>query len=218
MLESLRSGFKRAISPIAKFLVRLGVTANSITIIGTVAVVIIAFATAFSKQFVIGTIFLTIFVLADSLDGSVAALTTGGTKFGAFLDSTLDRIADWSLFISVCICLYKAHEKEMCTWIPTFNGNIIKYVGLLSCLIALMGAFVTSYTRARGQSINVDPKKGLITRADRVAVILVSMGLVGLTNQLFWLSLSMILLAIGGIITVFQRIFEVKKSLNRISE
>ncbi|WP_427896783.1 CDP-alcohol phosphatidyltransferase family protein [Gardnerella sp. 2492] len=218
MLESLRSGFKRAISPIAKFLVRLGVTANSITIVGTVAVVIIAFATAFSKQFVIGTIFLTIFVLADSLDGSVAALTTGGTKFGAFLDSTLDRIADWSLFISVCICLYKAHEKEMCTWIPTFNGNIIKYVGLLSCLIALMGAFVTSYTRARGQSINVDPKKGLITRADRVAVILVSMGLVGLTNQLFWLSLSMILLAIGGIITVFQRIFEVKKSLNRISE
>lgn len=218
MLESLRSGFKRAISPIAKFLVRLGVTANSITIIGTVAVVIIAFATAFSKQFVIGTILLTIFVLADSLDGSVAALTTGGTKFGAFLDSTLDRIADWSLFISVCICLYKAHEKEMCTWIPTLNGNIIKYVGLLSCLIALMGAFVTSYTRARGQSINVDPKKGLITRADRVAVILVSMGLVGLTNQLFWLSLSMILLAIGGIITVFQRIFEVKKSLNRISE
>lgn len=218
MLESLRSGFKRAIFPIAKFLVRLGVTANSITIIGTVAVVIIAFATAFSKQFVIGTIFLTIFVLADSLDGSVAALTTGGTKFGAFLDSTLDRIADWSLFISVCICLYKAHEKEMCTWIPTLNGNIIKYVGLLSCLIALMGAFVTSYTRARGQSINVDPKKGLITRADRVAVILVSMGLVGLTNQLFWLSLSMILLAIGGIITVFQRIFEVKKSLNRISE
>ena len=218
MLESLRSGFKRAISPIAKFLVRLGVTANSITIVGTVAVVIIAFATAFSKQFVIGTIFLTIFVLADSLDGSVAALTTGGTKFGAFLDSTLDRIADWSLFISVCICLYKAHEKEMCTWIPTLNGNIIKYVGLLSCLIALMGAFVTSYTRARGQSINVDPKKGLITRADRVAVILVSMGLVGLTNQLFWLSLSMILLAIGGIITVFQRIFEVKKSLNRISE
>ncbi|WP_427876810.1 CDP-alcohol phosphatidyltransferase family protein [Gardnerella sp. 2492-Sm] len=218
MLESLRSGFKRAISPIAKFLVRLGVTANSITIVGTVAVVIIAFATAFSKQFVIGTIFLTIFVLADSLDGSVAALTTGGTKFGAFLDSTLDRIADWSLFISVCICLYKAHEKEMCTWIPTFNGNIIKYVGLLSCLIALMGAFVTSYTRARGQSINVDPKKGLITRADRVSVILVSMGLVGLTNQLFWLSLSMILLAIGGIITVFQRIFEVKKSLNRISE
>ena len=214
MLESLRSGFKRTISPIAKLLVRLGISANCVTIVGTIAVVIIAFATAFTKQFVVGTIFLTIFVLADSLDGSVAAITTGGTKFGAFLDSTLDRIADWSLFSSVCICLYEAHEKDMCTWISTLNGNAIKYVGLLSCLVALMAAFVTSYARARGQSINVDPKKGLITRADRVSVILVAMGLVGLTNQLFWLSFAMILLAIGGIITVFQRIFEVKHGLD----
>lgn len=214
MLESLRSGFKRIISPIAKLLVRLGVSANCVTIVGAIAVVIIAFVTAFTKQFVVGTIFLTIFVLADSLDGSVAALTTGGTKFGAFLDSTLDRIADWSLFSSVCICLYNSREKDMCTWISTLNGNAIKYVGLLSCLVALMAAFVTSYTRARGQSINVDPKKGLITRADRVAVILVAMGLVGLTNQLFWLSFAMILLAIGGIITVFQRIFEVKHGLD----
>lgn len=214
MLESLRSGFKRTISPIAKLLVRLGISANCVTIVGTIAVVIIAFVTAFTKQFVVGTIFLTIFVLADSLDGSVAALTTGDTKFGAFLDSTLDRIADWSLFSSVCICLYEAHEKNMCTWISTLNGNAIKYVGLLSCLVALMAAFVTSYTRARGQSINVDPKKGLITRADRVAVILVAMGLVGFTNQLFWLSFAMILLAVGGIITVFQRIFEVKHGLD----
>ncbi|WP_421789839.1 CDP-alcohol phosphatidyltransferase family protein [Gardnerella sp. DNF01192] len=214
MLESLRIGFKRIISPIAKLLVRLGVSANCVTIVGTIAVVIIAFVTAFTKQFVVGTIFLTIFVLADSLDGSVAAITTGGTKFGAFLDSTLDRIADWSLFSSVCICLYNSHEKDMCTWISTLNGSAIKYVGLLSCLVALMAAFVTSYTRARGQSINVDPKKGLITRADRVAVILVAMGLVGLTNQLFWLSFAMILLAIGGIITVFQRIFEVKHGLD----
>ena len=204
MLESLRSVFKRTISPIAKLLVRLGISANCVTIVGTIAVVIIAFVTAFTKQFVVGTIFLTIFVLADSLDGSVAALTTGGTKFGAFLDSTLDRIADWSLFSSVCICLYEAHEKDMCTWISTLNGNAIKCVGLLSCLVALMAAFVTSYTRAQG----------LITRADRVAVILVAMGLVGLTNQLFWLSFAMILLAIGGIITVFQRIFEVKHGLD----
>lgn len=215
MLESLRIGFKRVISPIAKLLVRLGVSANCVTIVGTVAVVITAFITAFTNQLVIGAIFLTIFVLADGLDGSVASLTTGGTKFGAFLDSTLDRIADWSLFISVCICLYKAQEKEMCTWIPTLNGNIIKYVGLLSCLIALMGAFVTSYTRARGQSIDVDPKKGLITRADRVAVILIAMFFAGITRQLILLSLAMILLAIGGIVTVIQRIFEVNQGLKQ---
>lgn len=215
MLESLRSGFKRVISPIAKLLVRLGVSANAVTIIGSLAVVVTAFATAFTNSLIVGTIFLTIFVLADGLDGSVAALTTGGTKFGAFLDSTFDRIADWALFMSVFICLWRANNKSVCIWIPSVIGMLLKYVGLFTCMIALMAAFVTSYTRARGQSISVDPKKGLITRADRVAVILVSMGLSGITNQLFWLSCAMILLSIGGIVTVIQRILEVKHGLQR---
>ncbi len=215
MLESLRSGFKRVIAPVAKLLVRLGVSANTVTVVGTLAVVVTAFVTAFTSQLIAGTIFLTIFVLADGLDGSVAALTTGGTKFGAFLDSTLDRIADWSLFMSACICLYKASNKSVCMWIPSVIGMSLKYAGLFNCMIALMAAFVTSYARARGQSISVDPKSGLITRADRVAVILIAMGLSGITNQLFWLSCAMILLAFGGIVTVIQRIFEVKQGLQQ---
>ncbi|RFT23620.1 CDP-diacylglycerol--glycerol-3-phosphate 3-phosphatidyltransferase, partial [Bifidobacteriaceae bacterium GH022] len=68
---------------------------------------------------------------------------------------------------------------------------------------SMMFAFVTSYARARGESVGVDAKKGLITRADRVAIILVSMGLSGLTGWLLWLCLAMIILCIGGAITVF---------------
>lgn len=215
MLESLRSGFKRVIYPVAKLLVRLGVSANAITVVGTLAVVVISFVTAFTGQLFAGAIFLTIFVLADGLDGSVAALTTGGTRFGAFLDSTLDRIADWSLFMAVFICLWRANNKSVCIWMPSVIGMSLKYAGLFTCLIALMAAFVTSYTRARGQSISVDPKSGLITRADRVALILVAIGLSGITNQLFWLSCSMILLSIGGIVTVIQRILEVKHGLQQ---
>lgn len=218
MLESLRGGFKRVISPIAKLLVRFDVSANTVTIVGTILVVITAFITAFTGQLFVGTIFLSIFVLADGLDGSVAALTTGSTEFGAFLDSTLDRIADWSLFAAVGICLYKASNKDVCIWNASLLGNTLKCAGLLSCLIALMAAFVTSYARARGQSISVDPKKGLITRADRVAMILIAMGLSGVTGQLFWLSCAMILLAVGGIFTVIQRIFEVKCCLEKKSE
>ena len=213
MLESLRSGCKRIIAPVAKLLVRLGVSANSVTIVGTLAVVVTAFVTAFTGQLIVGTILLTIFVLADGLDGSVASLTTGGTKFGAFLDSTLDRIADWSLFVAIGILLYRAKNSYVCIFLPSVLGISLKYIGLLSCAIALMAAFVTSYTRARGQSISVDPKSGLITRADRVAVILISMAISGLTNQLFWLSCAMILLSIGGIVTVVQRIIEVKQGL-----
>ena len=215
MLESLRSSFKRVIAPVAKLLVRLGVSANAVTIVGTLAVVVISFVTAFTGQLFAGAIFLTIFVLADGLDGSVAALTTGGTKFGAFLDSTLDRIADWSLFMAVFICLWRANNKSVCMWIPSVIGMLLKYAGLFTCMIALMAAFVTSYTRARGRSISVDPKSGLITRADRVAIILVAIGLSGITNQLFWLSCAMILLSIGGIVTVIQRILEVKQGLQQ---
>ncbi|MDF0753118.1 CDP-alcohol phosphatidyltransferase family protein [Gardnerella greenwoodii] len=215
MLESLRSSFKRVIAPVAKLFVRLGVSANAVTIVGTLAVVVISFVTAFTGQLFAGAILLTIFVLADGLDGSVAALTTGGTKFGAFLDSTLDRIADWSLFMAVFICLWRANNKSVCMWIPSVIGMLLKYAGLFTCMIALMAAFVTSYTRARGQSISVDPKSGLITRADRVAIILVAIGLSGITNQLFWLSCAMILLSIGGIVTVIQRILEVKQGLQQ---
>ncbi|MFU0537603.1 CDP-alcohol phosphatidyltransferase family protein [Gardnerella greenwoodii] len=215
MLESLRSSFKRVIAPVAKLFVRLGVSANAVTIVGTLAVVVISFVTAFTGQLFAGAILLTIFVLADGLDGSVAALTTGGTKFGAFLDSTLDRIADWSLFMAVFICLWRANNKSVCMWIPSVIGMLLKYAGLFTCMIALMAAFVTSYTRARGRSISVDPKSGLITRADRVAIILVAIGLSGITNQLFWLSCAMILLSIGGIVTVIQRILEVKQGLQQ---
>ena len=97
MLESLRSGFKRVISPVAKLLVKFGCTANGVTVFGALALVATAIFVSITGQLLFGTILLTIFVLADALDGSVAALTNknGGTKFGAFLDSTLDRIADW---------------------------------------------------------------------------------------------------------------------------
>lgn len=215
MLESLRSGFKRVILPIAKLLVKFGCSANSVTIFGTIALVATSVFISISGQLLIGTILLTIFVLADALDGSVAALTNknGGTKFGAFLDSSLDRIADWSLFACVCICLYRANNLNICLYLPFCVNNFLRYCGLVCSLVSMMFAFVTSYARARGESVGVDAKKGLITRADRVAIILVSMGLSGLTGWLLWLCLAMIILCVGGAITVFQRIFEVKNLL-----
>ncbi|MFP1711236.1 CDP-alcohol phosphatidyltransferase family protein [Gardnerella vaginalis] len=219
MLESLRGGFKRVIAPIAKLLVKFGCTANGVTVFGALAVVVTSIFVSITGWLLFGTILLTIFVLADALDGSVAALTNqnGGTKFGAFLDSTLDRIADWSLFLCVCICLYRAKNINICLYLPEYVNGFIKYCGLVCSLIAIMAAFVTSYARARGESVGVEAKKGLITRADRVAIILISMGLSGLTGWLLWLSLAMLILCIGGVITVIQRIFEVKNLLKNTS-
>ena len=96
MLEHLRAPFKRLIEPFAKALVSLGLTANAVTVIGAIGTIVVAFATGITGWLFAGAVVLTLLVLADSLDGSIAALTTGGTQFGAFLDSTLDRIAEWS--------------------------------------------------------------------------------------------------------------------------
>ena len=96
MLEHLRAPFKRLIEPFAKALVSLGLTANAVTVIGAIGTIVVAFATGITGWLFAGAVVLTLLVLADSLDGSIAALTTGGTQFGAFLDSTLDRIADWA--------------------------------------------------------------------------------------------------------------------------
>lgn len=213
MLESLRGSFKRVIIPLARFLAQHGVTANMITVVGSSAVIVVACVTAMTGWLFVGSILLTLCTLADALDGSVAAVTGGGTQFGAFLDSTLDRIADWSLFVVVLICLYRAQPEQIMPIFTVAWGCVMRVVSLFVGLIALMAAFVTSYARARGQSLHVDPKVGLVTRADRIAIILVAMAIAGLTGYYYWLSIAMMVLAVGGVITVVQRIEQVRHYL-----
>ena len=97
MLEHLRAPLKRLIEPIAKALIAIGLTADAVTVIGSIGTIVVALLTGITGWLFPGALILTFLVLFDSLDGSIAALTTGGTRFGAFLDSTLDRIADWAL-------------------------------------------------------------------------------------------------------------------------
>ena len=103
MLEKLRPWFKRIINPIARGMVRMGLTANAVTVIGAVGTTIVGIATGITGWLFWGALVLTLLVIFDSLDGSVAKLTNGGTHFGAFLDSTLDRVADWAVLLGVII-------------------------------------------------------------------------------------------------------------------
>ena len=197
MLEHLRDPFKKLIEPIAKALIAMGLTANAVTITGHL------FA---------GSVVLTILVLADSLDGSIAKLTTGGTEFGAFLDSTLDRIADWAVLTGVII-FFLTHSDW---WYDSTNTSFPDYtsrVGVIAAMVSVMTSFVTSYARARAESVGFEVKNGVATRADRLVIILVGMAITGLTHQGLWLAIAMALLAALGIITVFQRIFEAKRQM-----
>ena len=139
---------------------------------------------------------------------SIAALTTGGTQFGAFLDSTLDRIADWALLAGVVI-FFILHADW---WydINRSSPDCISWIGIAAAMVSMMTSFVTSYARARAESVGFEVKNGIATRADRLVIILVGMAITGLTHQGLWLAIAMVLLAVLGLITVFQRILEAR--------
>lgn len=204
MLECFRAGWKRIINPIAILCVRVGISANTVTVVGSLLTIIVAVITGVTGWMFVGAFVLTILVLFDSLDGSVAALTNGGTKFGAFLDSTLDRIADWALLVAVML-FFIMHADW---WHDAADTSIdyVAMIGMGAALVSIMTSFVTSYARARAESVGYEVKVGVATRADRLAIILIGMAVTGLAHHGVWLCIAMVLLAVLGVITVAQRI------------
>lgn len=211
MLEHLRAPFKKLIEPLAKALISIGLTANAVTVIGTIGTIVVAFVTGITGWLFVGAVVLTLLVLADSLDGSIAKLTTGGTQFGAFLDSTLDRIADWALLAGV-IVFFGLHADW---WydISQSSPDYISWVGVGAAMVSMMTSFVTSYARARAESVGFEVKNGIATRADRLVIILVGMAITGLTHHGLWLAIDMVLLAVLGVVTVFQRVLEARRQM-----
>lgn len=211
MLEHLRAPFKKLIEPLAKALISIGLTANAVTVIGTIGTIVVAFVTGITGWLFAGAVVLTLLVLADSLDGSIAKLTTGGTQFGAFLDSTLDRIADWALLAGV-IVFFILHADW---WydISRSSPDYISWVGVGAAMVSMMTSFVTSYARARAESVGFEVKNGIATRADRLVIILVGMAITGLTHHGLWLAIDMVLLAVLGVATVFQRVLEARRQM-----
>ena len=211
MLEHLRAPFKKLIEPLAKALISIGLTANAVTVIGTIGTIVVAFVTGITGWLFVGAVVLTLLVLADSLDGSIAKLTTGGTQFGAFLDSTLDRIADWALLAGV-IVFFILHADW---WydISRSSPDYISWVGVGAAMVSMMTSFVTSYARARAESVGFEVKNGIATRADRLVIILVGMAITGLTHHGLWLAIDMVLLAVLGVVTVFQRVLEARRQM-----
>lgn len=211
MLEHLRAPFKKLIEPLAKALISIGLTANAVTVIGTIGTIVVAFVAGITGWLFAGAVVLTLLVLADSLDGSIAKLTTGGTQFGAFLDSTLDRIADWALLAGV-IVFFILHADW---WydISRSSPDYISWVGVGAAMVSMMTSFVTSYARARAESVGFEVKNGIATRADRLVIILVGMAITGLTHHGLWLAIDMVLLAVLGVATVFQRVLEARRQM-----
>jgi phosphatidylglycerophosphate synthase len=161
--EWIQRGYLRVIEPIADFFVRKRVNPNTITTVGTCAPFAagVIYATGHIKTagWVLG-----LTALFDVLDGTVARRTGRSTVFGAFYDSTLDRVADGAVLGGLAIFFARNHIHHL---IPSWAGTPM--VGVI--LLGIIGTFLTSYTRARAESLGIDAKVGIMQRPERVTLL-----------------------------------------------
>ncbi|HEY1135134.1 MAG TPA: CDP-alcohol phosphatidyltransferase family protein [Nocardioides sp.] len=196
MLERFRGFWTRLLSPVARFLIRCGVSPDAVTLVGTLGVCAGALIFFPQGHLLAGVLFITAFVFSDLIDGFMARETGRTSKFGAFLDSTLDRIGDGAIFGG--LALY---------WAGPGDSDLYLVLSLV-CLV--MGS-VTSYARARAEGLGFQAKVGIAERSDRLVSILVMTGLGALFDLPILQQVTLWALAAASTITVVQRIWVVRQ-------
>jgi CDP-diacylglycerol--glycerol-3-phosphate 3-phosphatidyltransferase len=197
MLNLLRPALNRVLTPIGEALARTPVTPNAITVTGTVGVVAAALWLLPTGHLFAGAAVCTIFVLSDMLDGALARVKGTSGAWGAFLDSTLDRVGDAAIFAGLAAWLARGGHQ------PALAGVTVY------CLVA--GAMV-SYARARAEGLGVRADVGLAERSERIVIILVSTGLSGLGVP-YVLPVGLWALAALSTVTFGQRVLVVRRAV-----
>lgn len=182
--------------PFVKLFIKWGVSPDTVTFVGTVGVSAGALVFFPMGELFIGVLVITAFVFSDLIDGKMAREMGRNSTFGSFWDSTLDRIGDGAIFGG--LALYFANTSE---------GDSYLYLCLtVYCLV--MGS-VTSYARAKAESLGLDAKGGLAERADRLVAILVMTGLGALLDLPILMYLTLWVLAVANTYTVLFRVRKV---------
>lgn len=192
----LRSMVSMALAPLGGLLNRWGVTPNAITVVGTVGTVASAALLVGTGRFFLGVVAITLFVLFDLLDGAVARAGGTASTFGAVLDSTLDRVADASIFAA--LIWWFVHSTD--------RPDLI-----LACLIALVLGQLIPYVRARAEGLGINASVGIAERAVRLTIVLTGIGLAGLGLTIA-LPIALWLLVVLGLVTVGQRLNAVRRA------
>jgi CDP-diacylglycerol--glycerol-3-phosphate 3-phosphatidyltransferase len=177
----------------------LGISPDAVTLVGTLGVVAGALAFYPRGEFFWGTVVITLFVFSDTVDGIMARLQGRTGVWGAFLDSTLDRIGDAAVFGGL-VLFYATHPGER--W-ATLMASLA-----LACLV--LGQIV-SYARARAEGLGMTASVGIAERADRLVAVLLTTGLVGLGLPPVVLLVVLALLAVASLVTVVQRVLVVRR-------
>jgi CDP-diacylglycerol---glycerol-3-phosphate 3-phosphatidyltransferase len=195
MLNRFRAFWTALLTPIAKLLLRIGVGPDAVTVVGTLGVVAGALAFFPRGELLIGVLVITAFVFSDLLDGTMARMSGQSSRWGAFLDSTLDRFGDAAIFGGLAMYYVGPGDSEPLAALAIY------------CLV--MGS-VTSYARARAESLGMEAKGGIAERADRLVSILVMTGLADIFDVLVLIPITLGVLAVASTVTVVQRILLVR--------
>ena len=200
--QPLKHFFLRVLDPPARILIRAGVSPNAITSIGLIPLVGagVAFGFGFPRlgaaSFMLAGVF-------DIIDGKVARGTGRITAFGAFYDSTLDRIGDAALFVGIAMYFITTTSPPWAVW------------GATAAMLALSSAMTVSYARARAEGLGLECKVGIAQRAERILVLAIPTLFVGAGNDGRILLTLVALLAFFSSITVVQRIVYVYRHAPR---
>jgi len=191
---SARTALSSVVEPIARALIRAGITPNTVTVAGTAGVLVGAVGFAARGQLLIGLVLVVVFALTDFLDGTMARMKGGSTRFGAFLDSSMDRVADAGIFGSVAYYLATQDDR----W------------GMVAALLCLGVGQIVSYVKARAEGLGMTCNVGIAERPERLLSVGVG-GLLAIIGLEWALPAALWILAGLSVITVGQRIAHVYK-------
>lgn len=191
-----RAFFTKVFTPLARLLLRLGISPDVVTVVGTLGVCFGALFFFPRGQLLAGVLFITAFVFSDTLDGIMARMQGRQGVWGAYLDSTLDRFGDAAVFGGLAI------------WFFTGGEDLLMAYLALACLV--LGSLV-SYARARAEGLGMRADVGIAERADRLVSTLVTTGLVGLGLPQVVLTVVLAVLAVASAGTILQRMLLVRR-------
>ncbi|MBF4770252.1 CDP-alcohol phosphatidyltransferase family protein [Nocardioides agariphilus] len=197
MLDRFKAFWQGVVlAPVVNLLLRLGVSPDAVTLVGTMGVAVGALAFYPRGELLWGTVFITAFVFSDLIDGAMARKSGRSSTFGSFWDSTLDRVGDAAIFGG--LALYFA-----------WSGDSDLYLCL--SLFCLVTGNLTSYARAKAESLGLDAKGGIAERSDRLVSILLATGFSGLLDLPILMELTLWVLAPASAYTVIYRVLKVRR-------
>jgi CDP-diacylglycerol--glycerol-3-phosphate 3-phosphatidyltransferase len=186
---ALKPAVTRLINPVARLALRIGLTPNSVTVLGATGLVSSALYFYINEEYFIGTLVISFFALSDLFDGAMARISEeGSSQWGGFLDSTIDRVTDSAILIAILIPL-------------TASSDALTPVALTTLVTGLL----IPYIRAKAESFNIQCSVGIAERTERLIILLTAIGFHGLGAP-YALAIGLWLLAALGVITVIQRV------------